>query len=143
MLTFLRTRLMHASNNSAISVFFLLTVFTVCAARAEVFGELSNELDGISLTYHYESGREYDVVFTEGTISYLRKDVPDREWEHDHPYVARKIEEGLFLLMWGREERTEHITILIDLNKRRLFTSALLDGVDRHFDEAAIIKLSQ
>lgn len=125
----------------------LLTLFLYFTSLGSVFAEtggvLTDELDGTSLTYHYTTGRKYDVKFTNGIISWLRKDVPGREWEEGVPYIARKIREDMYYINWSRDEITEYITILMDFENRVLYTSARLEGGDKHFDLADIVELSR
>jgi hypothetical protein len=115
----------------------------LCSAHAEVSGPLTKELAGTELTYHYDGGRKYHVRFAEDTISWLRLDVPGRSWESGTPYIARKIGDNLYYVNWHRPERTEFITILFDFNKRVMYTSALLEGKDRHFESARIVELKR
>jgi hypothetical protein len=111
------------------------------SAHADVSGPLTQELAGTELTYHYDGGRKYQVRFAAQTVSWLRLDVPGRSWESGTPYIARKIGDGLYYVNWHRPERTEYITILFDFEKRVMYTSALLEGKDRHFESARIVEL--
>jgi hypothetical protein len=113
------------------------------AAHAEVSGPLTSELAGTELTYHYDGGRKYQVRFAADTISWLRLDVPGRTWESGTPYIARKISENLYYVNWHRPQRTEYITILFDFDKRVMYTSALLEGQERHFESARIVELKR
>lgn len=113
------------------------------ASRAEIGGTLTTELAGTQLSYEYTSGRRYQVRYGADTLAYLRQDVPGREWVEGVPYVARKLGEGLYYLSWYRPERQEIVSIVLDFNARMLYTSALLEGSDRHFDEARITGLDR
>jgi hypothetical protein len=124
----------------------MLVAVLVCATtqvRSEVGSVLTQELAGTTLTYHYEGGRRYDVRFSAETISWKRLDVPGREWESGTPYIARKISDNLFYVNWHRPERVEYITILFDFDKRVMYTSALLEGKERHFESAKIVELKR
>ena len=112
-------------------------------AHAEVSGPLTTELAGTELIYHYDGGRKYQVRFAAETISWLRLDVAGRSWESGTPYVARKVGDNLYYVNWHRPERTEYITILFDFDKRVMYTSALLEGKDRHFESARIVELKR
>jgi hypothetical protein len=128
--------------NRFLAAFLSLVALWVTPASAEVFGDLSGDLDGVSLTYHYASGRQYDVSFSGGKVSWQRKDVA-REPVSGVPYVARKIADNLYLVNWGRRELVESITVLMDFDKRTLYTSALLEGNVPHFDLAKIVALTR
>ena len=120
-----------------------ICLFISLPCLAEVTGELSKDLAGTSLTYHYDSGRKYKVRFTADTMAYLRFDVPDRDWVEGVPYIARKLDNGVYLINWHRPERVEYVTIVYDFNKRLMYTSALLEGKERHFDSARIVELDR
>lgn len=111
-------------------------------AEAAGDGELTQELDGTTLSYQYEGGRRYDVRFGAGTVAWHRLDV-QREPVTGVPYVARRIEDGVYLVNWHRPEHTEYITILFDFNRRVMHTSALLEGKDRHFESGRIVALER
>jgi hypothetical protein len=128
------------------TIWWALTIVSAAmlpAAHAEVSGPLTRELAGTELTYHYDGGRKYRVRFAADTISWLRLDVPGRTWENGTPYIARKISDTLYFVNWHRPERTEYITILFDFDKRVMYTSALLEGKDRHFESARIVELKR
>ena len=127
----------------AYSLLTLVLLFAGFNANAEIGGELTQELNGVSLVYEYTSGRKYTVQYSEKTFAYLRMDEPGREWISGVPYIARKIDDNLYLVNWHRPERVEYVTILIDLDKQILYTSALLEGTDRHFDLANIVSLTR
>ena len=122
--------------------FLLLALSGIHAHGEEITGELTTELAGITLDYEYVSGRKYTVTYHENTLEYLRRDVPGRDWERGVAYIARKINDDLYLLNWHRPDRVEYVTILIDLENRILHTSALLEGTERHFDQANIVSIS-
>lgn len=126
----------------AIYHFIAALVFTI-SCQAETGGGLTRELDGTSLVYEYTSGRKYSVEYGKETFSYLRMDEPGRDWVRGVAYIARKIDTGLYLVNWYRPERVEYVTILIDLNRQVLYTSALLEGTDTHFDLARIVSINR
>jgi len=104
---------------------------------------LTKELAGTELTYHYEGGRRYEVRFSANSITWHRLDVPGREWEGPVEYVARKIGPNRYFVNWRRPERTEFITVYYDFEQRVMYTSALLEGRDRHFESAKIVALKR
>jgi hypothetical protein len=111
------------------------------ASAAEPTQDLTKELSGTELTYHYEGGRRYQVRFTTDTISWLRLDVPGRTWEGPVAYVARKVGPERFFVNWRRPELTEFITVYYDFGERVMYTSALLEGSVRHLESARIVEL--
>lgn len=121
----------------------LLFLVAGTAVNAEVGGVLTQELNGVSLVYEYTSGRKYSVEYKADTFAYLRMDEAGREWVRGIPYIARKIDENLYLLNWHTPERVEYVTILIDLDRQILYTSALLEGTERHFDVANIVSFTK
>jgi phenolic acid decarboxylase len=116
---------------------------TVAERAAQSDGSLTRDLAGTTLTYQYEGGRRYDVWIGADTISWQRLDQPGRERVQGVPYVARRIEPGVYLLNWHRPEHTEYITILFDFNRRVMYTSGLLEGKDRHFESGRITALDR
>lgn len=113
----------------------------VASDATPVNRELTRELAGTELTYHYEGGRRYQVRFTADSISWLRLDVPGRSWEGPVAYVAHKLGPGRYFVNWQRPERSEFITVYYDFDQRVMHTSALLEGRDRHFESARIVEL--
>jgi len=112
-------------------------------SAAESTKDLTRELAGTELTYHYEGGRRYQVRFTADTISWLRLDVPGRSWEGPVAYVALRIGPDRYFVNWRRPELTEFISVYYDFGERVMYTSALLEGGVRHFESARIVELKR
>jgi hypothetical protein len=121
----------------------LAILLSVASTSGAADGGLTRELDGTTLSYQYEGGRRYDIRFDNATIAWQRLDLPGREPVEGVPYVARRIEEGVYLVNWHRPEHTEYITILFDFNRRLMYTSGLLEGRDRHFEAGKITSLER
>ena len=66
-----------------------------------------------------------------------------RSWEGPVNYVARKVGPDRYFVNWQRPERTEFITVYYDFGQRVMYTSALLEGRDRHFESAKIVELKR
>lgn len=121
----------------------LLGITGIARSADETSADLTKELAGTELTYHYEGGRRYQVRFTADAISWQRLDVPGRSWEGPVNYVARKVGPNRYFVNWRRPERTEFITVYYDFEQRLMYTSALLEGRDRHFESARIVELKR
>jgi len=123
--------------------FVALALVANVALAGETSKDLTKELAGTELTYHYEGGRRYQVRFTADAISWLRLDVPGRSWEGPVSYVAHKVGPDRYFVNWRRPELTEFITVYYDFGQRVMHTSALLEGGVRHFESARIVELKR
>jgi phenolic acid decarboxylase len=118
----------------------LSLVATICFGQHEIGEDLSRDLDGKTIAWEYSGGRNYEVRFEDGTVTYHRTngDVA-REWRSPVPYNARKVGADEYLVGWHEEDRSNYVTLLFQLGQDRLFSSALLGDYDTiHFQQGKI-----
>lgn len=106
--------------------------------------EITQELNGTSITYEYTSGRSYNVKFEEAGISYryLTGSKPNTWWG-PFPYQAFKIEEQLFFASWFEKGYGDYVTLLINFEEKQLYGSAIIRGEEVHFHSAKIVKIKK
>jgi phenolic acid decarboxylase len=99
-------------------------------------------LAGARLVYRYSTGRRYHLDFTAERVTFALESQPG-VWgaSHSLPYRARKLRDGFYLIHWLPPHRTIHVTLLIDVNERRVHGSALLPDKVECFDIATIEEL--
>jgi phenolic acid decarboxylase len=128
----------------------LLGVFVTLIACSSLFADeisqnLSRELDGKTIAWEYDGGRNYELRVANGEITYRRTNGTNaREWRSLVPYTAHKIREGEFMIGWHEIDYSNYVTLLIDFNESKLYSSALLGNYDMiHFQEAKITDVTQ
>lgn len=110
------------------------------SAENEIGQNLSTYLDGKTIAWQYEGGRDYEIRFEDGMLTYHRTngDVA-REWRSMVPYMAREIREGEYLVGWHEKDISNYVTLLFRLDIKKVYSSAILDDYDLiHFQEAKI-----
>lgn len=107
-------------------------------------GEYTGDLDGLSLTYDYTSGRSYNVKIEPTGVSYryLTGADPSRWWG-PFPYQAMKVKDNVYFFAWFEKEHDDFVTLLINLDERILHGSALLGGNEVHFHSAKIVDIQR
>jgi len=111
---------------------------------AEALADLTRELDGTKITYEYTSGRSYNVRFEAAGVSYRYLTGPKPEtWWGPFPYQAFRVRDNVYFTSWFEEGYGDHVTLLIDFNKRILYGSAILRGEEVHFHGAKIVKIER
>lgn len=109
--------------------------------------ELANEtqkLNGTNISYHYTSGRSYNVKFEKVGISYryLSGSKPEAWWG-PFPYSAFEVDENIFMASWFEKDYGDYVTLLINFNNKLLYGSAILSGKTVHFHGANIFKTNK
>jgi len=117
----------------------LVSLVISASALAEVPTTLTSELNGRSITYTYSGGRSYQVKFeTEGVrYRYLSGKKPEKWWG-PFPYQALVTDQGEYLASWFEKGYADYVTLLINLNTRTLYGSAILGGKNVHFQRGQI-----
>jgi len=103
----------------------------------------TRKLNDIEIIYEYTSGRSYNVKFEEAGVSYrfLTGSKPEKWWGV-FPYKAFEVDKKIFLASWFEKGYGDYVTLLINLNNKLLYGSAILSGKTVHFHGAKIIKVN-
>jgi len=103
--------------------------------------EPTRQLNGTNITYHYTSGRSYNVKFEEDGISYrYLTGTKPKKWWGPFPYKAFNLANNIYLASWFEQGYGDYVTLYLDFNNNSLYGSAILSGKDVHFHGAKIIK---
>jgi len=119
----------------------VISFFLITAVSADEIGTtLTGELDGTLLGWEYKGGRNYELKMDGGMVTYRRTNGTEaREWRSVVPYLAHKVHEGEYMIGWHEKDISNYVTLFINLNDSKLYSSALLDDYDLiHFQEARI-----
>ena len=102
--------------------------------------ELTTDLHGTDITYHYSSGRQYNVKFTAGGASYryLSGSKPNLWWG-PFPYQAIQVEQEVYFLSWFEQGYGDYVTLLVNFNEKSIHGSAILRGEEVHFHKAQLV----
>jgi hypothetical protein len=106
----------------------------------EVDHEATIDLDGLNLTYTYSSGRSYRLRFYDDRVSFSQLDTPAPTLTV--PYLARRITDAITLVHWMVPGRVGHVSLVIDLDARRIHASALMPGAMELLDGGPITEIS-
>jgi hypothetical protein len=111
------------------------------AAADEPLTPLTRELAGTALTYRFPIGRVYRATYGAEQVRFeLIEPVLAEAPSATLPYVARRIRDEVYLVAWHGDPKF-HSTQLIDLEKRELHASALLEGERGFFETARIVEI--
>jgi len=125
----------------------LITILTIiffsASLNAAEISSPTRELNGTDITYHYTSGRSYNVKFEEEGVSYRYLSGPKPEkWWGPFPYQAFQVEKKVYLASWFEEGYGDYVTLLINFNNDLLYGSAILSAKTVHFHGAKISKIN-
>lgn len=119
-------------------VLSILFVTTFLNLSGQVTGqELSDGLNGTTITYTYTGGWKFTAKYTEDGISYRMHNY-NTDWTEPYPYKAFLVDKNVYFTSWYDTQRDDYVTHLIDLNKKRLYGSVLLGKEKVHFESAVI-----
>ena len=126
------------------NIIFLLLAVSFSQLSAAELTRLTRDLNGTDITYHYTSGRSYNVKFEEAGVSYryLSGSKPEKWWG-PFPYQAFEIEKNIYFASWFEEGYGDYVTLLINFNNNLLYGSAILSGSTVHFHGARIAKVKR
>ncbi len=97
--------------------------------------DLAN-LDGLEVEYTYDSGRAYRLKFYDDRVSFSQLDTPAPTLTV--PYLARPIKEDSYLVHWLVPGRIGHVALILDLDQKAIFASALMPGKMEMFQSGVI-----
>ena len=118
-------------------LFIIITVMSL--AICDDLGELTNKLDGTTISYSYSGGRAYNLkIETEGiSYQYLTGPKPERWWG-PFPYKAIEVEKNVYFMSWYEDGYGDYVTLLINFDKNILYGSAIIPNKGTHFQNAKI-----
>lgn len=102
-----------------------------CAVAPVIFkpAGLTSKLDGTTVVYKYTGWNKYKVSFTDGKISYTMLEGPRKGTSGScDSYQARELSPGVFMFCWHEPAKQMYITILLDFNKRLVYSSNYMMG---------------
>lgn len=119
-------------------ILFLSISFWGCNAQET----LTNELDGVEMTYKYSGGNAYNVKMENGNLSYryLAGSKPEKWWG-PFKYKAVKTNNGEFFLSWFEDGYGDIVTLLLNPANKTIVGSALIVKGEKkifHFQHAKI-----
>jgi hypothetical protein len=119
---------------------------------AEIGGPMTKEMAGLHLGYTYSTGRQYQLDFAEDTVTFLaHKDPSAAPGTVFKPgtmhYLARKLRPHLhlYLVHWlnrSKDMGNIHVALVIDLDQKTVYVSALMPRGVEFFDTAEIQSVS-
>lgn len=127
-------------------MFSLLSAFFSGAVVAQE--DDPHALDGTELEYTYTDGGSVILTFYDGLLKFRWIAGPNEgAAEEGFEYNARNMGDDRYMVVWRMEEANNYLTMVIDLESRALFTSALMGyGTEQEgvlFDEAAIHRIER
>ena len=131
---------MKSIKNELIGITFLFLSFSVVSD--ELTTQLTQSLNGTEITYNYSGGMSFNVKFNEKNLIY-RALSTQSPLELHGPFSYKEIltENGEYFVSWFEEKSIDYITLLIDLEEKRLYGSGLIGAKYIHFEKAKIIKV--
>ena len=105
-------------------------------------------LDGTELEYTYTDGGSVVLTFYDGLLKFLWIAGPNEGAAGEgFEYNAKMIGADRYMVVWRMEEANNFLTMVIDLENRSLYTSALMgyetDQEGVLFDEATIHRVER
>lgn len=105
-------------------------------------------LDGTELEYTYTDGGSVILAFYDGLLRFRWIAGPNEgAMGEGFEYSARVIGDDRYMVVWQMPEAHNYLTMVIDLNSRALFTSALMGyGTEQQgvlFDQAMIHRVER
>lgn len=80
-------------------------------------------LDGLKLKFTYNKNAIFEVSFTEKTISYLSLGEIAKGVSATNDYKLYVVEPNIYFLQWEDSATQDFLSMLIDLNIMRVFSS--------------------
>jgi hypothetical protein len=113
-----------------------------CATRQAATHPASlNSVSGYEIVYRFDRGRLYRALYAERHV-----DFELLEPKQEPPPGARleyreiRVRPGLHLVTWTGDP-TFHVTMLLDLERKTVYFSALYDGSQSVFETAELISI--
>ena len=84
-------------------------------------------LDGLDLDYTYDGGGQIIVSFSERRLGYRWLSGPFEGVEESGlSYSSRHVRDEVFLVNWHDTDNSNFVTLVIDLARKKVYSSALL-----------------
>ena len=126
-----------------------IILFIICIAfffqvSADELNTYTRKLNGVEISYHYTSGRQYNVKFEDAGASYryLTGSKPEKWWG-PFPYQAFEVEDDVYMASWFEQGYGDYVTLLINFNNSLLYGSAIIAGNEVHFHGAKIVDIKR
>ena len=105
--------------------------------------QLGQPLDGLELDYTYEGGGQIIASFSHGRLKYRWLSGPFEGVEESGlNYQSRHVRDEIYLVNWHDKDNSNFVTLIIDLARNKIHSSALLyygsENEVESFAEAAI-----
>lgn len=109
-------------------VLYTMTALALLGAASNATAnEDGHHLDGVSLTYYYQSGWGVSMAFTDGTLSYeWVAGPPTGAANADVPYRSRKVGPRAYLVSFHEPENANYVTLLLNFDQNVMAGTALL-----------------
>jgi hypothetical protein len=110
--------------------------------------QLGQPLDGLELDYTYEGGGQVIASFARGRLNYRWLSGPFAGVEESGlNYQSRHVRDEIYLVNWHDKGNSNFVTLIIDLARKKVHSSALLyygsENEVESFGEAAINQASR
>jgi len=110
--------------------------------------QLGQSLDGLELDYTYEGGGQIIASFSHGRLKYRWLSGPFEGVEESGlNYQSRHVRDEIYLVNWHDKDNSNFVTLIIDLARKKIHSSALLyygsENEVESFAEAAINQASR
>lgn len=121
----------------------VLSVFLFSGCAQKKAESLPDKLLGLNIQYKYDNDREYNVKLTKEGLSYryVSGSKPEKWWG-PFPYHHAVFDEKYQVVAWHEVGYGDYITLMIDLEDKKLFGSGIIAGKEVHFEQAVIHTLA-
>ncbi len=118
-----------------------LMILLVCSLA--VANEDGHHLDGLSLTYYYQTGWAVSMSFDDGRMRYeWIAGPPQGDSNADLAYHSRKVGPNTYLINFHEADRSNFVTLLLNFDQNVMASSGILGyGADEeliHFEGGII-----
>jgi hypothetical protein len=114
-----------------------------CVTFAGEPAGLTQELDGRSYEYTYESGMRARIWFEAEQVSYEVLAGPTQGNTNTINYKARKVAEDIYLVQWHQASNGNTVSLVIDEKEQVLYGSSILEVQGLMFESAVIDKMER
>jgi phenolic acid decarboxylase len=102
---------------------------------------LTQELNGRTYEYTYESGMRARIWFDAEQVSYEVLAGPTRGNTNTIDYKARKVAEDIYLVQWYQASNGNTVSLVINERDQVLYGSSILEVQGLMFESAVIDKM--
>lgn len=103
----------------------------------KVGGPKTTGMVGRTFEYQYSTGPQYCISFSQELVYFTVPPLPDGTKVLALPYQQREIRQDLFLVHWIGPGRQGHVSLVFDLEQKKVDCAALMPaGLYELFDRA-------